>query len=138
MRAREARTPMKAMTAPAAAPVSAPIGRAPRAALLEVLSAAFAPEERDGFEPEPEEPPLVGLAPFEPVADALGEMEKDEGVQVVAVSAAKAGQSLAGEPHPPLQPSLSHTTQDKSLVNDALAKTVESTIGGDSPMTEVD
>lgn len=72
-RAIEARTPMKAMTAPAAAPVS-PIERAPKAAPLEVFCAALPLLERDGLEEPLAEPP-VGLAPFEPVAVALGEMD---------------------------------------------------------------
>ena len=64
---------MKPMTAPATAPFSENIGRAPKAALFEVLSAPLAEPERDAAAPEPE--PEVPLAEDEPVAVALGEIE---------------------------------------------------------------
>ena len=72
MRPIDKTTPMKPMTAPATAPFSANIGRAPKAALFEVLSAPLAEPERDAVAPEPEPEPL---AEDEPVAVALGEIE---------------------------------------------------------------
>ena len=70
MRPIDRTTPMKPMTAPATAPFSANIERAPKAALFEVLSAPLAEPERDAVAPEPDP-----LAEDEPVAVALGEIE---------------------------------------------------------------
>lgn len=66
------RTPVKPIKAPATAPFSENIERAPNAALFEVLSAPLALPEREVVAPEPE---FFAEPDDEPVAVALGDTE---------------------------------------------------------------